>query len=389
MRHVRNALLTGSVLALAACANDQASPVAAPEASAPLLSAAGGQAIPDQYIVVLREGADPRSVAAVAGVSPRHVYDVVLNGFAGTLNAGQVQALRHNPNVEYIEEDQLANTAATQSSATWGIDRIDQRSLPLSGTYTYTSTASNVYAYIIDTGIYASHTQFGGRASNVYDAFGGTGNDCNGHGTHVAGTVGSSTYGVAKSVRLRGVRVLDCNGSGSFSGIIAGVNWVASNHVKPAVANLSLGGGASTSLDDAVKNLSNVGVFVAVASGNSNANACNYSPARAGYGTAIATVNSSTSSDYKSSFSNYGSCSDLYAPGSSITSTWNNGGTNTISGTSMASPHVAGVGALYKGNYGDASSSTVHSWIINNSTGSVIKSNPSGTPNRLLFKGSL
>ena len=387
MRHVRNALLTGSVLALAACANDQGSPVAAPqEAAAPLRSAAGGRAIEGSYIVVLREGADPRSVAAVAGVEPNYVYTAAVNGFAASLNDGQLNALRHNPNVDYVEEDQQFDVVATQSGATWGIDRIDQRSRPLSGTYNYTSTASSVYAYIIDTGIYASHSNFGGRASNVYDALGGNGTDCNGHGTHVAGTVGSSTYGVAKAVRLRGLRVLNCSGSGATSGIISAIDWVRVNRVNPAVANLSLGGGYSSTLNTAITNLSNSGVFVAVAAGNENQAACNVSPASA---SAVTTVAASTSSDARASYSNYGSCVDIYAPGSSITSTWLNGGTNTISGTSMASPHVAGVAALYKATYGNASTATIDTWIKNNSTANVISGNVTGTPNRLLFKSTL
>jgi subtilisin family serine protease len=314
------------------------------------------------------------------------VYTAALNGFAATLNAGQLNALQQNPNVESIEQDQEAQASTTQSSATWGIDRIDQRSRPLSGTYNYTTTASSVYAYIIDTGIYTAHSNFGGRAAVSYDALGGNGQDCNGHGTHVAGTVGSATYGVAKGVRLRAVRVLDCAGSGSYSGIIAGIDWVRVNHANPAVANLSLGGGYSSSLNTAVTNLANSGVFVAVAAGNENQDACNVSPASA---SAVTTVASSTSSDAKSSFSNWGGCVDVYAPGSSITSTWNNGGTNTISGTSMASPHVAGVGALYKATYGNASQATIDSWIKNNATASVITGNVTGTPNRLLYKAAL
>jgi subtilisin family serine protease len=384
MKLSRSAVAVGAVLALGACSDQSPLAGRAPDA-APLLSAGAG-AIEGSYIVVLNEGADPRSVAAVAGVSPRYVYTAALNGFAAALNEGQLNALRHNPSVDYVEEDGVAHAAATQSNATWGIDRIDQRSRPLSGTYTYNATASGVYAYVIDTGIYTSHTNFGGRASNVYDAFGGSGNDCNGHGTHVAGTIGSATYGVAKAARLRGVRVLDCNGSGSWSGIIAGIDWVRLNRTNPAVANLSLGGGYNSSVNTAVTNLANSGVFVAVAAGNSNANACNYSPASA---SAVTTVASSTSSDAKSSFSNYGSCVDVYAPGSSITSTWNNGGTNTISGTSMASPHVAGVGALYKATYGNASQSTIDTWIKNNATANVITGNPTGTPNRLLYKSTL
>jgi len=243
-----------------------------------------------------------------------------------------------------------------------------------------------VYAYIIDTGIQTSHSQFGGRASNVYDAFGGNGQDCNGHGTHVAGTVGSSTYGIAKAVRLRGLRVLNCSGSGSTSGIIAAIDWLRANYTAPAVANMSLGGGYSAALNTAVTNLSNAGVFMAVAAGNENQNACNVSPASA---SGVATVAASTSTDAKASYSNYGSCVELYAPGSSITSTWLSGGTRSISGTSMASPHVAGVAALYKGANGNASSSTILSWLINNATANVISGNITGTPNRLLYKSSL
>jgi subtilisin family serine protease len=298
----------------------------------------------------------------------------------------QLEKLRAKADVVAIEEDQTVSASATQSSAPWGLDRIDQRSLPLSGTYTYAGTGSGVRAYVIDTGIYTSHTQFGSRASNVYDAFGGNGSDCNGHGTHVAGSIGATTYGVAKSALLRGVRVLDCAGSGSISGIIAGVDWVRANHIKPAVANLSLGGGYSGSLNTAVTNLHNAGVYTAVAAGNENQSACNVSPASA---SAVTTVAASDRNDYRASFSNYGSCVDVYGPGVGITSTWNNGGTNTINGTSMASPHVAGTGALYKGIYGDASSSTIASWIVNNATTSVIRSNPTGTPNRLLFKSTL
>jgi subtilisin family serine protease len=380
MKAARTLLFAGTALALAACADQDPTAVQQQRSPAPVVAALGN-AVEGSYIVVVKEGADPRSVAAITGVNPNFVYTAALNGFAGTLTAGQLNALQHNPNVEYIEEDQVGSVTTTQSGATWGLDRIDQRSRPLSGTYTYTATASNVRAYIIDTGIQATHPQFGTRAQASYG-----GSDCHGHGTHVAGTIGSTTYGVAKSVQLRGVRVLGCSGTGSYSAIIAGVDWVRTNAVKPAVANMSLGGGYSSSLNTAVTNLINSGVFVAVAAGNENQNACNVSPASV---SAALTVASSTSSDAKSSFSNYGSCVDIYAPGSSITSTWINSGTSTISGTSMASPHAAGVAALYKATYGDASSSTITSWIINNSTASVITGNPSGTPNRLLYKSTL
>ena len=389
-----------SALVMAACAEPTSIPSPAapvsPTEEAPLAArgeGGGGGPIRDQYIVVFTDDvADApglaRRLSAERGGTMMYTYTGVLKGFAARMSEQAAQALRHNPNVAYVEQDQEVTLAATQSGATWGIDRIDQRNRPLSGTYTYNTTASGVYVYIIDTGILTSHSQFGGRAANVYDAFGGSGTDCNGHGTHVAGTVGGSTYGVAKGVRLRGVRVLNCSGSGSWSGIIAGMDWVRNNRVNPAVANMSLGGGFSSAVNTAANNLANSGVFVAVASGNSNRSACNYSPASA---SAVTSVNASTSSDAKASFSNYGSCSHLYAPGASITSAWigSTGATRTISGTSMASPHVAGVAALYKATFGNASSSTIRSWLINNSTTGVISGNPSGTPNRLLYKSTL
>jgi subtilisin family serine protease len=296
------------------------------------------------------------------------------------------EALAKDPGVAYVEPDQEIGISTTQSGATWGIDRIDQRSRPLSGTYTYNSQGTGVRAYIIDTGIQTNHPQFGSRASAVYDALGGNGQDCNGHGTHVAGTVGSSTYGVAKNVYLRAVRVLDCSGSGSNSSVIAGMDWVRTNAIKPAVANMSLGGSYSSTVNTAATNLANSGVLLAVAAGNSSADACNSSPASA---SGTITVAASTSSDARASYSNYGGCVDIYAPGSSITSTWINSGTNTISGTSMATPHVTGVAALYKATYGDAASSTVISWLTGNATSGVITGNISGTPNRLLYKSTL
>ncbi|HEX6066470.1 MAG TPA: S8 family peptidase [Longimicrobiales bacterium] len=380
--------LSVAALGLAACADGPHAPPTDQRAAvpAPVFSAGGGS--DGSYVVVLKEGADARAVAAVAGIHPRHVFTAVLNGFSAELNEGQLNALRHNPNVDYVEQDQEYRADVTVTARSWGLDRIDQRNRPLSGTYSYTTTASSVYVYVIDTGIYTSHSDFGGRASNVYDAFGGSGQDCNGHGTHVAGTIGGANYGIARGVRLRGVRVLNCSGSGSTSGIIAALDWVRNNRVNPAIANMSLGGGYSSSLNTAVTNLHNSGVFVAVAAGNSSANACNYSPASAG---AVYTTAASTSTDARASYSNYGSCVDGYAPGSSITSAWIGGSTatRTISGTSMASPHVAGVAALYKGTYGNVSSSTIVSWINSNATGSVISGNVSGTPNRPLFKASL
>ena len=368
---------TAFLTALAACSDRAGTPVATDPT---LVRSSANGAIPGAYVVVLDEGADPRSVAAVAGVSPRYVYTAALTGFAAELNAGQLNALQHNPNVDYIEQDARVQATATQSNATWGLDRSDQRALPLSGTYNYTPTGAGVNVYIIDTGIRFSHADFGGRAVSGYDAVdGGSADDCNGHGTHVAGTVGGATYGIAKSAKLYGVRVLDCAGSGTNSGVIAGMDWVANNRVAPAAANMSLGGEASQAIDDAVQRMVNAGVTVVVAAGNENVNACNSSPARA---VNAVTVGSTTKSDARSSFSNYGSCLDVFAPGSDITSAWYTGdaATNTISGTSMASPHVAGAMALFEAQGRDAAS-----WVVSTATQGAIKKNSRGTPNRLLF----
>ncbi|HEU0298687.1 MAG TPA: S8 family peptidase [Longimicrobium sp.] len=371
---------------LAACSDQSPTGARAPEAAAPLRSAATGHAVDGSYIVVLHEGADPRAAAAVAGVSPRHLYTAVLNGFSATLTQGQLTALRHNPNVDYVEQEQIGGVRATQSPVTWGLDRIDQRSNTLSNSYTYTSTGTGVRAYVIDSGIYTSHSQFGTRASNVYDYAGGSGQDCNGHGTHVAGTIGSTTYGVAKNVYLRGVRVVDCGGYGGTATVIAAMDWVRLNHIKPAVANMSLGYPYSAAVNTAATNMINAGIFTAVASGNENQNACNVSPASA---SGTLTVNAVDRYGVRASFSNFGGCTDIYAPGVDVTSTWLNGGTNTISGTSMASPHAAGVGALYKATYGDVASSTIVSWIISNASNGYVSGNPVGTPNRVLYKSTL
>ncbi|MBA4863765.1 S8 family peptidase [Streptomyces sp. PSKA54] len=354
---------------------------------------ATGKAVPGQYIVTLKPGTNAGSLTRIAGVRTRHTYDAVIDGFAAELNAGQLNALRRNPAVLRIEEDQQVRAArtiratATQSNATWGLDRIDQRNLPLSTTYGYNTTASNVTAYIIDTGIDPSHPDFGNRAAIAYDAtLEGTGLDCNGHGTHVAGTIGGTTYGVAKGVKLRGVRVLNCVGIGTNADVIEGMDWVRTHAVKPAVANMSLGGGFSATVNSAATSLNNSGVFLAVAAGNEEEDACKTSPASA---SGVMTVAASDKTDTAASFTNYGSCVETYAPGVSITSAWLLGTTNTISGTSMASPHVAGVGALYKGAKGDAASSTVNNWITSNATSGVIKNSRAGTPNRLLYKNTL
>lgn len=356
-----------------------------------------------QYIVVLKEetaalasetaarSGAPR-VADVAGSLARshrldvvHSYQNVLRGFVARADDRALARLLRDPRVEFVEEDGIVSISATQNNATWGLDRIDQRNRPLNGTYVYDTSAPSVHAYVIDTGIRASHNDFGGRVGSGYSAIsdGRGSDDCNGHGSHVAGTVGGATWGAAKQVRLYPVRVLGCDGSGTNSGVIAGMDWVASNHSKPAVANMSLGGGASTATDQAVTRMRNAGVTVVVAAGNDNGNACNYSPARS---SSAITVGSTTSSDARSSFSNYGSCVNIFAPGSSITSAWHtsNTATNTISGTSMAAPHVAGVAALYLAENPGASPSQVENALYANATTGVV-GNPVGSPNRLLY----
>ena len=357
---------------------------------------ADNERIPHQYIVVFHDWAvgetGDSSVAPgmaatmrdLYGGEIRHVFKHALNGYSARMKREEALALSDDPRVAYVEEDGVVETVATQSGATWGLDRVDQRSRPLSGTYTYNWTGSGVRVYVIDTGILTGHAQFGGRASNVYDVNGGNGQDCNGHGTHVSGTVGGSTYGVAKSAMLRGVKVFQCANTTSTSNIIAGVNWVTANRILPAVANMSVGGPASSSMDTAVQNLINSGVTVAVAAGNSGADACTQSPARLG---AAITVGSTTSTDARSSFSNYGTCVDLFAPSSSITSAWytSTTATNTISGTSMASPHVAGAAALYKQAVPSASPATIRNALVNNSTTNVITGAGTGSPNRLLY----
>jgi subtilisin family serine protease len=343
-----------------------------------------------RFIVTLDEGVSSQSVASEYrrnGAEVDFVYTTALNGFAGSMSDANLRALRADHRVARLERDGIATASDTQTGATWGLDRIDQRARPTDGSYTYANTASSVTAFIIDTGIRTTHQDLAGRATNSFDAFGGTGNDCNGHGTHVAGTVGGTKWGVAKGVRLVGVRVLDCKGSGSWSGIIAGLDHVAKSTARPAVANMSLGGGASSSVDDAVNKTIAAGVTVVVAAGNGNRagvaqDACGYSPARV---PAAITVGATTSSDAKTSWSNYGSCVDLFAPGASITSAWhtNDGATNTISGTSMASPHVAGVAALYL-QQGAAAPAVVASAITGAATDGVVTSSNTSN-NDLLY----
>ncbi|WP_345857672.1 S8 family peptidase [Shewanella algae] len=366
------------------------------------------KAIKDQYIVVFNTPAvinlnDPNGVSAYAssmgarlanehGIEVRQNFGNSINGVLVKANAAQIQSLLKDPNIKYVEQDQrvsiepMVEAAGDQGGATWGLDRIDQRDLPLNSNYHYDYDGSGVTAFVIDTGVRNTHNEFGGRASSGYDFIDNDNDssDCNGHGTHVAGTIGGSTYGVAKNVNIVGVRVLNCSGSGTNSGVISGINWVKNNAQGPSVANMSLGGGASQALDDAVNAAVAAGISFVVAAGNDNSNACNYSPARA---TNAVTVGSTTSTDSRSSFSNYGTCLDIYAPGSSITSAWynSNSATNTISGTSMASPHVAGVAALYLAENPALSPTQLTNLLVSRASSGKVGDAKTGSPNKLLY----
>ncbi len=391
----RGVLLSVYAAAVALCSPAVLAQAADPPATHPY---AQSQPIPGRYIVVFKDSvANPAAEAAnlVRGLGGRlhHSYTSAIKGFAASLPAAALQGIRNNPNVDYIEQDQTVSLTEVQSPATWGLDRVDQADRPLDTQYYFNYTGRDVNAagldvnaFIIDTGIRPDHVEFSGRLLSGYNvvADGNGTNDCNGHGTHVAATVGGTTWGVAKGVSLIPVRVLDCRGSGTWSGVIAGVDWVANSKLRPAVANMSLGGGASTTVDNAVAGAVSKGVSMVVAAGNSNADACNYSPARA---PSAITVGATTISDARASYSNYGSCLDLFAPGSSITSAWHtsDSATNTISGTSMASPHVAGVAALALAADPAASPWAVADFLTANATANRLSAIGSGSANRLLY----
>jgi subtilisin family serine protease len=358
-------------------------------------AAAGAKAPGRKYIVVMRPGAHradkdrAKQKAIEEGAKVRREYSAAIVGFAATLSDDALADVRRDKDVEYVEPDRTVSIATTQAGATWGLDRIDQRALPLDQSYSYLPAGANVTAYIIDTGIRTTHEQFGGRAVGGFDSIDGLpAEDCNGHGTHVAGTVGGSTYGVAKAVKLVAVRVLGCDGSGSTSDVVAGIDYVTRTHQagQPAVANMSLGGGRSTTLDTAVQNSIADGVTYVVAAGNSAESACNGSPSHLPQ---ALSVGATTASDVRAAYSNYGSCVDLFAPGSGITSAWltSDTATNTLNGTSFATAHASGVAALYLQAHPSASAATVASAVIDSATPNVVTNPGPGSPNRLLFAG--
>ncbi|MEV6181532.1 S8 family peptidase [Streptomyces sp. NPDC052015] len=347
----------------------------------------------NSYIVVLKKSAgftaksaEGKRLAAKYGATVEWTYDAALNGYAVHVGVSGARSLAEDPAVAFVEQNRKVHLNETQVLPPWGLDRIDQARLPLSQTYTYPDTAGNsATVYVIDTGVRITHTEFSGRARYGYDFIDrdAVASDGNGHGTHVATTVAGRTYGVAKRTRIVSVRVLNNSGAGTLSTVIAGVDWVTSRRVRPAVANMSLGASVSTALDTAVRNSIASGVTYAVAAGNSNVNAAYFSPARVG---SALTVGASNWIDFRSSFSNYGSVLDMFAPGSSITAGWHTSdtATATLSGTSMAAPHVAGAAAVYLTSHPTAGPTTVRSALVNGATTGVLSNIGTGSPNRLL-----
>jgi subtilisin family serine protease len=361
------------------------------------LAADPANAVPGSYLVVLKDGAtvSAANVAARHGATPGFTYTAALKGFSVQTTEQQAQKIAGDPSVAYVTQDEKVslNVFVQPTPPSWGLDRIDERSLPLDLKYHYPSTAPRITAYIIDTGIRFTHQEFGGRAVLGVDTIGDgqNGNDCNGHGTHVAGTVGGKSTGVAKAVRLVAVRVLNCAGSGTFAQVIAGIDWVTNNQLanpgQRSVANVSLGApGTNAAVETAVTNSIAANVHYSIAAGNSNADACNFTPARTPRAT---TVGSTDINDNRSVFSNWGNCVDLFAPGTAIYSAWSTSDTayNTISGTSMAAPHAAGTAALWRYRFPADNADAVARALVDNATPGVVI-NPLSA-NLLLFSNMI
>lgn len=395
---IKKALLGLSLLSLGACGGmDEVSQEPTTEVATVEKFLRVERPVRDEYIVVLKNGANGEAGALARSLVGNrgevlYTYNGVFKGFAVRMSEAAARALSQLPNVAFVEQNQeVSLSQVTQSTGTtyWNLDRIDQRNLPLDQRYTYTTTGAGVNVYVVDTGIRATHTQFTGRIGPGFTSItdGQGTNDCQGHGTHVSGTVAGSLAGVAKQAIIYPVRVFGCTGSTTTAAIVSGVDWIRLNHRKPAVANMSLGGAANTTIDTAVNNLINAGVTVVVAAGNSNQNACNFSPARVANAITVGSTGPSTTPDTRSSFSNFGSCVDIFAPGSSITSSAFNGDTATsvLSGTSMASPAVAGAAARYLEANPAATPAQVATFLINNATVGVVGNAGTGSPNRLLY----
>ncbi|MFE2167030.1 S8 family peptidase [Streptomyces sp. NPDC059447] len=404
VRHTRRKLAGLSVTALAALALGAAAALPASAADSGALgvieNAGAPGSVSGSYIVTLKDSAarstadSGKAVAKRYGARIDRTYSAALNGYSVEVSETQARKLAADPAVKSVVQNRvftIDGAEGTQPSPpSWGLDRIDQRALPLNQSYTYPDKAGEgVTAYIIDTGVRITHQDLGGRASYGYDAIDNdnTAQDGHGHGTHVAGTVAGNTYGVAKKAKIVGVRVLDNNGSGTTAQVVAGIDWVTRNAVKPAVANMSLGGGADSALDTAVRNSIASGITYGVAAGNESTDASTKSPARVAE---AITVGATTNTDAKASYSNYGSILDIFAPGSSITSSWGTGdtATNTISGTSMATPHVVGAAALYLSQNPASTPAQVRDGLVNAATPNVVTGPGTGSPNRLLYVGT-
>ncbi|WP_405978783.1 S8 family peptidase [Streptomyces sp. NBC_00158] len=400
MRHTRRRIAGVSATAVVALALGAAAALPASAADGPqgvIENAGAAGAVPGSYIVTLKDSAarstadSGKAVAKRYGAKIDRTYSAALNGYSVEVSEAQARKLAADPAVASVVQNRTFTVDATQPNPpSWGLDRIDQRALPLDQSYTYPDKAGEgVTAYIIDTGVRITHQDFGGRASDGYDAVDNdnTAQDGHGHGTHVAGTVAGGAYGVAKKAKIVGVRVLNNQGSGTTAQVVAGIDWVTRNAVKPAVANMSLGGGADSALDTAVRNSIAAGITYGVAAGNESTDASSKSPARVAE---AITVGSTTNTDAKSSFSNYGSVLDIFAPGSSITSAWGTGdtATNTISGTSMATPHVVGAAALYLSQNPASTPAQVRDGLVAAATPNVVTGPGTGSPNRLLNVGA-